>query len=113
MDDDKDLKEFHQVISAGDAWLRQYGVVSPMMHNNIVLNLRAKFSKIKQLEYFLSTDPNQRALKVVIYISFWTKIFSNTNKLVEDIIATLEEYLHNYANTVEIRRFKKAAREES
>ena len=106
MSNDAEIKELHQVISAGEYWLRKHGMVSPLMHNNIVLNLRTKFSKIKQLEYFLPIDPNQRELKLVIYISLWTKIFSNVNKLIADVIATLEDYLSNYEITVEVKRFK-------
>jgi len=106
MDDLKDVNDLDKIISAGDAWLRKYGVISPMMHNNLVLNLRTQFPKIKHLEYFMAPDPNQREIKLVVYVSLWTLIFNNANNLIDNIISVVEAYLYNFKVNVEIKRYK-------
>ena len=108
MDDVKDIKK---LFAAGDAWLMKYGIVSPIMHNNIVLNLYAQFPEIKYLEYFLPQDEDdKRELHLVIHLTTLRCLFTNTNKLKERIEDVLMEYLHDYEISIYIKRYKKEAK---
>lgn len=106
-DDKKSAEDLAQAIAAGDAWLLKYGVVSPMSHNNIVLNLYMNFPKVKFVEYFMSQNPEERWIKVVMYYSFWTLLFTNKDTLIDTIVDVLHQYLHEYDVTVELKRHKK------
>lgn len=108
MSDQHEKIEIEKVFAAGDAWLMKYGVVSPIMHNNIVLVLYSQFPKIKFIEYFITPQEEEdRAIKVVLYLNTWRCLFTNTRKLIENVESVLEEYLYDYEITVQIRRHKK------
>ena len=108
-DDQKTLDELTSVILAGDAWLREYGVITPVVHNNIIINLYMNFPKVKYVEYFM-TDPKEeddaKAIEVVLYLSFWGALFTNKTQLIEDAIALIREYLKDYKVSVRIKRYR-------
>ena len=108
MDDKKTLTELEQLFAAGDAWLRKYGIVSPVQHNAIVLNLYMAFPKCRYVEYFM-TRPPERKIHVILHFPFFRLLFSNRDKIVDDAIGFLKEYLHEYTITVELKRYRKGA----
>ena len=103
----RDIEELTNLFTSGDAWLRKYGVVdNPVAHNNMVLNLRMNFPHSKNVEYFMSKNPEHRRIKVILYFSFWRLLFSNRNRIANDAIDLVKEYLFDYDVSVEIRRWK-------
>lgn len=108
MDDDKKTVEsLEQVFAAGDAWLRKYGMVTSIAHNAIVANLYVNFSKVRYLEYFLPEDTTRRKVWVVLYVPFWKMLFTNRDRMIDDVIAFLRDYLNDYDIKVELKRYKK------
>lgn len=107
MDNQKTVEDLDQLFAAGDAWLRKFGIVSPIAHNAVVLNLYAAFPKVKYLEYFLPEDGSRRKVWVILYVPLLKLLFVNRNKMVDDVIEFLKEYLHDYDIQVELKRYKK------
>ncbi len=109
MNDDKTKSELERIFAAGESWLRQYGVVqnNAIVHNNIVLNLYTNFPKAKYVEYFIPTDETKREMTVVLYFSAWHLLFKNRDKIIDDVIDLINQYLHDYTVRVELRRFSK------
>lgn len=104
---DDSVSELEQVISAGTAWLTKYGVVGPIMHNNIILNLYVAFPKARYIEYFLSKDTENKKVLVVLHVPMWSLLFTNKSRLIDNVIDFLREYLDNYEITVELKRYRK------
>lgn len=108
MDDDKKTVEsLEQVFAAGDAWLRNHGLVTGIAHNAIVANLYVNFPKVRYLEYFLPEDGSRRKVWVILYVPFWKLVFTNRDAEVDKIIEFLKEYLQGYDIKVELKRYKK------
>ena len=108
MEDDKKVVEnLEQVFAAGDAWLRRYGIVSPIAHNSIVLNLYSAFPKARYIDYFLPRDMTQRKVWVRLHVPFWKLLFCNRDRLIDNVIDFLREYLHEYDIQVELKRYKR------
>ena len=93
------------LVSSGDAWLREYGIITPMMHNNIVLNLRMHFPKAKDVDYFM--NPDEKTIHVRLFLTPWGAFTSNTTKMIDSAINLVSQYLTDYKVTAEIKRFKK------
>lgn len=110
MSDKKDLDDLESVFKAGDAWLMKYGAVTPMMHNNIILNLYMNFPKVKYVEYVMNQE--ERSIKVIMHFSFLSLLFRNKENLIDSIIDLLKDYLHDYNITVELKRYKKGVKNE-
>ena len=111
MSERKDITDLEQIFAAGDAWLTKYGVVSPIMHNNIILNLYMHFPKVKYVEYFLYPNAT-RKIHVVMHYRFIDLLFRNKEKIIDEVIELLKEYLYDYEITVELKRFKGGNRNE-
>lgn len=107
MDDHKNIDDLEQVFAAGDSWLRKYGIVTPIAHNSIVLNLYGAFPKVRYLEYFLPEDSSRRKVWVILYVPFWKLLFTNREKMIDSVIDFLREYLFDYEINVELKRYKK------
>lgn len=108
MTDEKDaVEELGQLFSAGDAWLRKHGMVTSIQHNSIVSNLYVNFPKVRYLEYFLPEDGTNRKVWVRLYVPFWKLLFLNRERMVDDVIGFLREYLVDYDIKVELKRYKK------
>lgn len=106
----KDVDDLQGLIAGGDLWLRKYGFVdNPVAHNSIIANLYGRFPRVKFVEYFLNPDPEERKIEVVLHFSFWYLLFRNKDKLIEDAIDLLRDYLHDFSITVTLKRFKKGA----
>ena len=106
-DSKKNVEELNQVISAGMSWLQKYGIISSVSHNNIVLNIYSAFPKVRYLEYFLPEDTSRRKVWIVLYVPLWKLIFINRERMVDDVVDFLREYLDNYDIHVQLRRYKK------
>lgn len=104
--------DVEKVIAAGDAWLRRYGVVdpssNPFLHNNIILNLHVAFPKVQHIEY--DFDAIKRTADFTLYVNFWSGVFMNKTKLLDDSLDLLREYLQDFAITVRVARYKSAKR---
>jgi len=107
MDEKKTVQSLDQLFAAGDAWLRKYGMVTGIAHNAIVMNLYVAFPKVKYLEYFLPESTENRKVWVILYVPLWRLLFMNRDKMVEDVIFFLREYLDSYDIRVELKRYKK------
>lgn len=108
IDEKKDLESLEQLFAAGDAWLRKYGIVSKIAHNSIVTNLYVAFPKVRYLEYFLPEDSSkERKVWVRLYVPFWKLLLVNREKMVDEVIFFLREYLSDYDIKVELKRYKK------
>jgi hypothetical protein len=107
MNDNKLKNELEQLFAAGDAWLRKYGVVSNVAHNNIVVMLYMNFPKVRYVEYFITQNPEDRRIQVILHFGFWNLIFKNKEAVIDSAITLLKEYLHDYDITVELKRYKK------
>lgn len=108
MNDKKDAEDLAKIITAGDAWLLKYGIVSPVTHNNIVANLYVNFPKVKFVEYFMPQVAEERWIRVVMHFPSWYLVFKNKDKIIDQVVDLLTEYLHEYDVTVELKRYKKA-----
>lgn len=107
MDDKKAVEGLQELIAAGDAWLRKYGVVSSVAHNSIVLNLYVAFPRVRYVEYFLPEDTSRRKVWVILYVPLWRLLLTKRDKLVDDVIMFLREYLDGYDIQVELKRYKR------
>lgn len=63
----KDQKQLEQIFSEGDAWLRKYGAISPIAHNNIVSNIYMNFPQVRYLEYDVKSEED-RILDVTVFV---------------------------------------------
>lgn len=106
-DEKKTVDNLEQVFAAGDAWLRRYGMVTGVQHNSVVLNLYMAFPKVRYVEYFLPKDQTKRKVLVQLYFPFWKLVFMNKDKMIDDVIFFLREYLNDYEVRVELKRYKK------
>lgn len=107
-DSKKSVSSLENLFAAGDAWLRRHGMLdNPIAHNSIVLNLYMNFPKVKYVEYFLGTDPDDKQIRVVMHFPFWTLLFMKKEKTIDDVIDTLRDYLQDFNIIVELRRYKK------
>jgi hypothetical protein len=104
----KDLDNLEEIISMGDDWLRRFGIVAPFAHNTIILNLRVKYAKVKDLEYLIDTEG--RKLELTMYFPrsylFWLTLFNKKDDLMEDVISDMNEYLFQYEITVKLLPYK-------
>ena len=104
----KDIENLEQVIAMGDEWLRRFGVVSPFAHNTIILNLRMKFPKIKNLEYLL--DSEERKIELILHVPrgylFWITLFGRSDRFIDEVMMFLGEYLHHYQITIKLTPYK-------
>lgn len=112
MDEKKTVDDLDQVLNeqtfaAGDAWLRNHGVIASIAHNAIVANLYVNFPKVRYLEYFLPEDSARKRVWVRLYVPFWKLLFLNRDKMMDDVIDFLRSYLANYDVKVELKRYKK------
>lgn len=108
MDEKKTLESLDQLFAAGEAWLRKYGVVTNIAHNAIVTNLYVNFPKVRYLEYFLPQDVSRnRKVWVILYVPFWKLLLTNRERMIDDVIMFLREYLDGYDIQVELKRYKK------
>jgi len=112
MDEKKTVDELTSVFSeqefaAGDAWLRSHGILASIQHNAIVANLYVNFPKVQYLEYFLPEDTSRRKVWVILYVPFWKLLFANRDRMVDDVIMFLREYLRDFDIKVELKRYKK------
>lgn len=97
-------QELEKLFSAGDAWLMKYGIVTPVAHNNIILNIRVQCPKVLNVEYFL--DNEARKIDLTLFVSRWFLLFGRKKKLTKKVLDLLNQYLHGYEITVKLRRFK-------
>lgn len=103
----KEVEDITNLFTSGDAWLRKYGAVdNPVAHNNMVVNLRMNFPKAKLVEYYMPKNTEDRRIKVVLHFGFWTLLFSKTNRIIDDVIDLVKEYLYDYEVVVELKRWK-------
>lgn len=111
MNDKKNMEELQKLLQEGDAWLRKFGIVDPSMnkvfHNNIVINLYVNFPKVRYVEYFMSDKAEDRWIKIVLYLPTFTLMFTNKDKLIDEVVDLIREYLYDYDVTVELKRFRK------
>lgn len=107
MDEKKDVENLAQLFAAGDAWLRKFGLVASVAHNAIVANLYVNFPKVRYLEYFLPEEAGRRKVWVVLYIPFWKLLFTNRDRMIDEVITLLREYLSDYDIRVELKRYRK------
>lgn len=107
-DSKKSVEALENLFTAGDAWLRRHGMHdNPIAHNSIVLNLYMNFPKVKYVEYFLGTDPDNKRIRVVMHYSFWNLLFMKKEAVIDDVIELLRDYLQDFDIVVELRRYKK------
>lgn len=106
-ENENNVEELAQVIAAGDAWLRQYGVLSAIHHNAIVANLYVRFPKVRYLEYFLPPHGSSRKVWIRLYVPFWKLLFLRRDRMMDEVIDFLREYLSDYDIQVELKRYKK------
>ena len=107
-DDKKNLQMLNQVISEGDQWLREYGVVSDLSHNTIVSNIYLMFPQVKYVDYLI--DQKNQIMDMYVYVSFWRllwmTLFGRRDKLLNEIFYLTSGYLKDYELRVNLRRFK-------
>ena len=98
----------NQVISEGDQWLREYGVVSDLSHNTIVSNIYLMFPQVKYVDYLI--DQKNQIMDMYVYVSFWRllwmTLFGRRDKLLNEIFYLTSGYLKDYELRVNLRRFK-------
>jgi hypothetical protein len=112
MDNKKPSKELEEILSVGEAWLRQNGIITPIVHNSIVINLYVMFKDVKYLEYYM--DIYSKKIDLTIYTSFWvvfknllkTVFRSNKPLLSDEVTMALLEYLPDYNIKVKMRVYK-------
>lgn len=112
MDEKKTVEDLDQALNeqtfaAGDAWLRGHGVLSKIAHNAIVANLYVNFPKVRYLEYFLPEDTERKKVWVRLYVPFWKLLFSRRERMIDNVIVFLRDYLKDYDIKVELKRYKK------
>lgn len=107
MDEKKTVESLDQLFAAGDAWLRKYGMVTSIAHNAIVANLYVNFPKAKYVDYFLPKDSAHRKVWVRLHVPFWKLVFTNKDKMIDQVIDFLREYLTDYDIQVELKRYRK------
>ena len=90
------IKDLDALLVQGDTWLLRHGIVTPQAHNGITLNIYIQFPKVKYLEYYL--DPEDKKIDLTLYLPFWTLLFTNKERLIDDIFVMLAEYLEDYEN---------------
>jgi hypothetical protein len=96
---------FHQkIFAAGDRWLMERGIITPIAHNNIVLNLYAA-TGVPYLEYFI--NPERKTLEVILYQKRWKLLFFGGKKIYNQAYQLLNEYLLDYTIRVHVDIFKK------
>ncbi|GAF91668.1 unnamed protein product, partial [marine sediment metagenome] len=109
--EDQDIEALDGILSAGDAWLRKFGVVSSaVIHNNIVLNLYSHFPQVRLVEYFMPEDPADRKIDIILYLGFWKLFFTNKDQLLDDVFGLIKEYLDNYQVQITLKRYKPQTR---
>lgn len=108
MSDKKALETFNQVISEGDEWLREYGVVSEVSHNTIVTNVYIMFPKVKYVDYLI--DTREKIIDMYVYAGFWRLLWwtlrGKSESIVEEIFYLTTGYLKDYEVRVNLKRFK-------
>ncbi len=99
-----DKESLDSLLIQGDAWMRAEGIITPITHNNIILNLYVNFPKVKYVEYFMK--PDEKAIEVVLHLRTITALFTNKDALMTAAIGVIKEYLQDYDVTVKLKRFK-------
>lgn len=108
MEDDKKTSDsLAEIFASGEAWLRKYGIVSSIAHNSIVSNLYVNFPKVRYLEYFIPDDSSKRRVWVILYVPTWKLLFTKKERMIDEVIDFLREYLDGYDIKVELKRYKK------
>jgi hypothetical protein len=97
-------KDLEQIIAAGDRWLLDKGIITPLAHNNIVLNLYAS-TKVPFLEYFINIE--RKTLEVILYQKRWKLLFFGSKRIIQTAQQLLQEYLIDYEIKVKSKIYKK------
>lgn len=107
-DNKKDLELFNQVITEGDQWLREHGIVNDMSHNTVVTNIYVMFPQVKYVDYLI--DTNNKIMDLYVYVGFWRllfmTIFGKSQALVNELFSLTSNYMKTYEVRVNLRRFK-------
>jgi len=103
MNERQDFTDLEQIFAAGDAWLLKYGVVTPLTHNNIILNIRVQFPKVKNVEYFLNQE--ERKIDMTLFVGKWFLLLGRKKKLIRQVLSIINEYLYGYDIQIKLRRY--------
>lgn len=103
MNERQDFTDLEQIFAAGDAWLLKYGVVTPLTHNNIILNIRVQFPKVKNVEYFLNQE--ERKIDMTLFVGKWFLLLGRKKKLIRQVLSIINEYLYGYEIQIKLRRY--------
>lgn len=101
-----EIDNLQAVLVEGERWLLSHGVVTPVTHNNIVLNLYMNFPHVKLVEYFMDT-PN-KTIKVFLYMNTWRALITNKENMTGDVLEVLSQYLTDFRIEVNFKRYKKS-----
>ncbi len=107
-DSKKELELFNQVITEGDTWLREHGIVGDVAHNTVVTNVYVMFPQVKYVDYLI--DTNAKVMDMYVYIGFWRllfmTIFGKSKSMVDELFYLTSDYMKTYEVRVNLRRFK-------
>lgn len=105
MDHEKAKQQIQEILADGDQWLLKHGVVTPVTHNTILINLYVNFPKVEYIDYYI--HPDNREIEVNLYIPFFKLMFTRRQQMVDKVFELLVEYLKDFTVSVNLKRYKK------
>lgn len=100
---DESFKDKTSFVSSADKWLRENGIITPVLHNNIIINLYVNFPKAKYIEYFM--DPEAKQIEIYFHLSKVRFILTNEVKLERQARKLITEYLPDFTVSARKRKF--------
>lgn len=109
--DDKDLEKIRKdsfqsptnFVTYADKWLRDNGVITPVLHNNLIINLYVNFPKAKYIEYYM--DPDALEIEIYFHLTKLPYLFTKEAKLERQARELISQYLPDYHVTARKRKF--------
>lgn len=77
-----------------DGWLRDNNVITPQMHNSIVLNLYMNNPKCRYVEYYF--DQEAKEIEVYLHYNIFNFLILSKKNLQESVKDLIRQYLPEY-----------------
>lgn len=100
---DSSFKSPANFVSAADRWLRQNGIITPVLHNNIIIMLYVHFPKAKFIEYYM--DPEDKEIEIHFHLPKYTHLITRESSLERKAKKLLTQYIPDFRVRAKKRRF--------